>query len=154
MEPSPLSHSHYLRYVRDFPELSLETERELCLRWRDHHDIFAARQLAGSHLRLVVKTARTYAGYGLPQDDLIGEGHMGLMRALCRFDPSRGVRFASWAVWWVRAAILEYIMRNCPFLKFGATGSLAALQQEFGLTVANVVTTAKVQLEGSHVQLF
>jgi RNA polymerase sigma-32 factor len=101
--------------------LSLETEQELCLRWRDHHDISAAHQLVGSHLRLVVKAATDYRGYGLPQEDLIGEGHVGLMRALCRFDPSRGVRFASYAILWVRAAILEYVMHNWSVVKIGTT---------------------------------
>jgi RNA polymerase sigma factor (sigma-70 family) len=103
--------------------LGIETEQDLCLRWHDHHDTSAAHQLVGSHLRLVVKTARTYRGYGLPQDDLIGEGHMGLMRAVCRFDPCRGVRFSSYAIWWIRAAILEYIMHNWSVVKIGTTGA-------------------------------
>jgi RNA polymerase sigma-32 factor len=123
MELSSLSLNHYLRDVRAFPILSLETEQELCFRWRDHHDITAAHELVGSHLRLVVKTARAYRGYGLPQEDLIGEGHIGLMRAVCRFDPRRGVRFATYAIWWVRAAILEYVMHNWSVVKIATTGA-------------------------------
>jgi len=75
--------------------LSAEAERALCYRWRDHHDISAAQQLVGSRLRLVARIAKVYHGYGLPLEDLIGEGHVGMMRALCRFDPDRDVRFAT-----------------------------------------------------------
>jgi RNA polymerase sigma-32 factor len=92
MEPGPLTFNHQFRDVRPLPVLSLETEQELCLRWRDHHDISAAHQLAGSHLLLVVKAASAYRGFGLPQEDLIGEGVMGLILAVCRYDPSWSVR--------------------------------------------------------------
>jgi Sigma-70 region 2 len=104
--------SRYFRGVRSFPMLSAEAERALCYRWRDHHDISAAHQLVGSHLRLVARIAKVYRGYGLPLEELIGEGHVGMMRALCRFDPDRGVRFATYALWWVRASIQEYILHN------------------------------------------
>ena len=123
MELSPLLFNHYLRDVDAFPVLGLETEQELCFRWCDHHDIFAAHQLAGSHLRLVVKIARSYRGWGLPQEELIGEGHIGLMRAVCRFDRTRGVRFATYAIWWVRAAILEYVMHIWSAVKVGTTSA-------------------------------
>src|SRR5690349_6589122 len=108
MEVRPLSLNHYLPNVRAFPILSLETEQELCFRWRHHHDISAARQLVGSHLRLVAKTARAYRSYGLPHEDLIGEGHIALMRTVCRFDPSRGVRFATYAIGWGRHSAVRH----------------------------------------------
>jgi len=115
--------SRYIREVHKFPMLSSEVEQELCRRWRDHHDSSAAQQLVSSHLRLVVKIAMGYRGYGLPSEELIGEGHVGLMRAVCRFDVDRGVRFATYAIWWVRAAIQEFILRNWSLVKMGTTAS-------------------------------
>jgi RNA polymerase sigma-32 factor len=103
--------------------LSVDVEQALCRRWRDHHDSSAAQQLVSSHLRLVVKIALGYRGYGLPSEELVGEGQVGLMRAVCRFDPDRGVRFATYAIWWVRAAVQEYILRNWSLVKMGTTAS-------------------------------
>jgi RNA polymerase sigma-32 factor len=103
--------------------LSAEAERALCYRWCDHHDISAAHQLIGSHPRLVARVGKVYRGYGLPLEDLIGEGYVGMMRALRRFEPDRGVRFASYALWWVRASIQEYIVHNWPAVKIGTTAS-------------------------------
>ena len=129
MEPNPPSAStgdnlsRHIREIRKYPMLSAEAEDALCRRWSDHHDISAAHQLVGSHLRLVVKIARGYRGYGLPSEELISEGHVGLMRAVCRFDPDRGARFATYAIWWVRAAIQEYILHNWSLVKLGTTGS-------------------------------
>jgi len=129
MEPSRLSAntgdslSSYIRQVHKFPMLSADVEQALCYRWRDHHDISAAHQLVSSHLRLVVKIALGYRGYGLPSEELVGEGHVGLMRAVCRFDPDRGVRFATYAIWWVRAAVQEYILRNWSLVRIGTTAS-------------------------------
>lgn len=101
---TPTGHlSWYCRGVRSYPRLSTEAERALCYRWCDRHNISAAHQLVGSHLRLVVGVAEVYRRYGLPLEDLIGEGYVGVMRALCRFEPDRGVWFASYALWWVRA---------------------------------------------------
>jgi RNA polymerase sigma-32 factor len=113
--------SRYFCAVRTYPMLSTDEEQTLCHRWRDRHDISAAHQLVASHLRLVIKTARIYLGYGLPLEDLVGEGQIGLMLALCRFDPSRGVRFSTYAICWVRAQIREYILRNWSSVKFGTT---------------------------------
>lgn len=113
--------SWYIHEIRKFPMLGAELEQALCIRWRDNHDISAAHQLAGSHLRLVVRIVKGYRGYGLPSEELIGEGHVGLMRAICRFDPDRGVRFATYAIWWVRAAIQEYILHNWSMVKLGTT---------------------------------
>jgi RNA polymerase sigma-32 factor len=129
MEPSRSSgntsgnRSWYIREIHKFPVLSAEVEQALCRRWRDRHDISAAHQLAESHLRLVVRIAMGYRGYGLPWEELIGEGHVGLMRAVCRFDPDRGVRFSTYAIWWVRASIQDYILHNRSLVKMGTTGS-------------------------------
>ena len=115
--------SRYIREIRKFPMLSAEAEQALCRRWSEHHDISAAHQLAGSHLRLVVATAMRYRGYGLPSEELIGEGHVGLMRAICRFDPDHGARLSTYAIWWIRAAIQEYILHNWSLVKLGTTAS-------------------------------
>jgi RNA polymerase sigma-32 factor len=115
--------SFYIRQTRAFPILSAEVERSLSERWRERHDASAMRQLVGSHLRLLVKVAMGYRNYGLPTDDLIGEGHLGLMHAVCRFDPDRGARFATYAIWWMRAAIQAYILRNWSLVKIGTTAS-------------------------------
>jgi RNA polymerase sigma-32 factor len=115
--------SRYVRETRKFPMLSAEEEQALCHHWRDNHDISAAHRLASSHLRLVAKFAMNYRGYGLPSEDLIGEGHLGLMRAVCRFDPDRGVRFATYATWWVRAAIQEHVLHNWSLVKMGTTAA-------------------------------
>jgi RNA polymerase sigma-32 factor len=115
--------SRYVHRIRAFPILSPEAEQDLCRRWCDRYDISAADQLVGSHLRLVVKIARGYRGYGLPIEDLVGEGQVGLMRAICRFDPDRGVRFATYALWWVRAAIQAYVLHNWSLVKIGTTGA-------------------------------
>jgi RNA polymerase sigma-32 factor len=129
MEPSPLpinpghNLSRYILQTRKFPMLDAEVEQALCRRWRDDNDISAAHQLVGSHLRLVVKIAMGYRGYGLASEELIGEGQVGLMRAVSRFDPDRGVRFSTYAIWWVRAAIQEYILRNWSLVKMGTTSS-------------------------------
>ncbi|MBW7851494.1 MAG: RNA polymerase sigma factor RpoH [Rhodospirillales bacterium] len=113
----------YLREIRGFPMLSAENEQELARRWRDRQDPEALRQLVGSHLRLAFKIARGYRGYGLPLGDLIAEGNLGLMQAATRFDPDRGFRFATYAVWWVRATIQEYILHNWSLVKIGTTAA-------------------------------
>lgn len=113
----------YLREIRGFPMLSAEKEQALARRWRDRQDPEALRQLVGSHLRLAFKIARGYRGYGLPLGDLIAEGNLGLMQAATRFDPDRGFRFATYAVWWVRATIQEYILHNWSLVKIGTTAA-------------------------------
>jgi len=123
---SPNSGDHLSRYVREVhksPMLSAEAEQTLSYRWRDHHDISAADQLVRSHLRLVVKIAIGYHRCGLPLEELISEGHVGLMRAVCRFDPDRGARFATCATWWVSAGIQEYVLRNWSMVKAGTTAA-------------------------------
>ncbi|HET6519764.1 MAG TPA: RNA polymerase sigma factor RpoH [Geminicoccaceae bacterium] len=113
----------YLQQVRKFPMLAADEERRLAERWRDAQDPEAARLLVGSHLRLVVKIARGFRGYGLPLGDLIAEGNVGLMQALAKFDPERGFRFATYAMWWIRAAIQEYILHNWSLVKMGTTAA-------------------------------
>jgi len=111
----------YISTVNRFPLLSAEEERSLAKRLRDHNDLDAARQLILSHLRLVVAVARGYLGYGLPHADLIQEGNIGLMKAVKRFDPERGVRLVSFAIHWIKAEIHEYILRNWRLVKVATT---------------------------------
>jgi RNA polymerase sigma-32 factor len=103
--------------------LSLEREQELSLRWRDSGDRAALDELVGSHLRLVVKVARRFAGYGHPLEELVSEGCVGLMQAAERFDPDRGNRFSTYAMWWIRAAIQEYILRSASLVRMGTTAT-------------------------------
>jgi RNA polymerase sigma-32 factor len=112
---------HYIQAVNRFPLLTAEEEADLGRRWRDHEDVHAASQLVLSHLRLVVAVSRNYLGYGLPQADLIQEGNVGLMKAVRRFDPERGVRLVSFALHWIRAEIHEYILRNWRLVKVATT---------------------------------
>ena len=121
--PSPAASSleSYIQTVNRFPMLTPERETELARRLRDEDDIAAARELVMSHLRVVVSVARGYMGYGLPQADLIQEGNIGLMKAVKRFDPERGVRLVSFAVHWIRAEMHEYILKNWRIVKVATT---------------------------------
>jgi RNA polymerase sigma-32 factor len=112
---------HYIQAVNRFPLLSADQEVALGRRWREQEDVEAARQLVLSHLRLVVAVSRNYMGYGLPQADLIQEGNIGLMKAVRRFDPERGVRLVSFALHWIRAEIHEYVLRNWRLVKIATT---------------------------------
>ena len=111
----------YMRTIKTFPVLSAEEEYDLATRLRKNNDIEAAKGLIVSHLRLVASIARGYAGYGLPQADLIQEGNIGLMKAVRRFDPERGVRLVSFAMHWIKAEIHEYIVRNWRLVKVATT---------------------------------
>jgi len=111
----------YIQAVNRFPLLSAAQEVDLGRRLRDHNDLEAARELVLSHLRLVVAVSRNYLGYGLPQADLIQEGNVGLMKAVRRFDPERGVRLVSFALHWIKAEIHEYILRNWRLVKIATT---------------------------------
>jgi len=113
----------YYAEIRRFPMLEAQEELELARRWREHRDRDAAQHLVGSHLRLVVKIAAGYAGYGLPAGEIIAEGNVGIMRALERFDPDRGSRFATYATWWIRASIQEFILRSKSLVKIGTTAN-------------------------------
>ncbi|MBX5453172.1 MAG: RNA polymerase sigma factor RpoH [Acidobacteriia bacterium] len=121
--PSEGNLARYLQEIRKYPMLSAEEELELARRWRDAHDIEAAHKLVTSHLRLVAKIAMGYRGYGLPLSELISEGNVGMMQAVKRFDPDRGFRLATYAMWWIRAAIQEYILHNWSLVKMGTTAA-------------------------------
>jgi RNA polymerase sigma-32 factor len=113
----------YLQEIRKFPMLSREAELSLSRRWRDHDDVAAAHRLVTSHLRLVAKIAMGYRGYGLPVGDLISEGAVGMIQAIKRFDPDRGFRLATYAMWWIRTAIQEYILHSWSLVKMGTTAA-------------------------------
>jgi RNA polymerase sigma-32 factor len=115
--------SRYLQEIRKFPMLELEQEYMLAKSWRDHGDTDAAHQLVTSHLRLVAKIAMGYRGYGLPLGELIAEGNVGMMQAVKRFDPERGFRLATYAMWWIRASIQEYILHSWSLVKMGTTAA-------------------------------
>lgn len=115
--------NHYLQSIRKFPMLTAEEELRLALLWRDQKDVKAAHTLVTSHLRLVAKIAMGYRGYGLPLGELIGEGNVGMMQAVQRFDPDRGFRLATYAMWWIRAAINEYVLRNWSLVRMGTTAA-------------------------------
>jgi RNA polymerase sigma-32 factor len=115
--------SQYFRDIHKFPMLTFQDEQSLARRWRDAQDRDAAHQLIASHLRLVAKIAMGYRGYGLPVAELISEGNIGMIRAVERFDPDRGFRLASYAMWWIRAAIQEYVLHSWSLVKMGTTSA-------------------------------
>ena len=110
----------YLAEVRQMPYLEAEEEHLLAVQWRDHKDRTAAAKLVTSHLRLVARLALGYRGYGLALSDLVSEGSLGLLKAVERFDPERRVRLSTYATWWIRAAIQEYILRSWSLVKMGS----------------------------------
>src|SRR3954468_8663100 len=115
--------SRYLSEIRTFPMLEPEEEFMLAKRFREHEDSEAAHRMVTSHLRLVAKIAMGYRGYGLPIAEVVSEGNVGLMQAVKRFDPDRGFRLSTYAIWWIRAAIQEYILRSWSLVKMGTTGN-------------------------------
>jgi RNA polymerase sigma-32 factor len=115
--------TRYLQDIRKFPMLPPEEEYLLAKRFREHGDATSANRLVTSHLRLVAKIAMGYRGYGLPLGELIGEGNVGMMQAVRRFDPDRGFRLATYAMWWIRAAIQEYILHSWSLVKMGTTAA-------------------------------
>ena len=115
--------NRYLQEIRKFPLLEPEEEYMLAKRWVDHQDSGAAHQMVTSHLRLAAKLAMGYRGYGLPQAEVISEANVGLMQAVKRFDPEKGFRLATYAMWWIRASIQEYILRSWSLVKLGTTSA-------------------------------
>ncbi len=115
--------SHYLEEIRRFPMLEPQEEYMLARSWREHGDREAAHKLVTSHLRLVAKIAMGYRGYGLPISEVISEGNVGLMQAVKRFEPEKGFRLATYAMWWIKAAIQEYILRSWSLVKMGTTAN-------------------------------
>jgi len=124
--PSLVSDSNLARYlaeIRQFPMLEQSEEFMLAKRWKEHQDTEAAHKMVTSHLRLVAKIAMGYRGYGLPMSEVISEGNVGLMQAVKRFDPDKGFRLATYAMWWIRAAIQEYILHSWSLVKIGTTAA-------------------------------
>jgi RNA polymerase sigma-32 factor len=115
--------SRYLQEIRKFPLLAADEEFMLAKRWREHADSEAAHKLVTSHLRLVAKIAMGYRGYGLPLSELISEGNVGMMQAVKRFEPDKGFRLATYAMWWIRASIQEYILHSWSLVKMGTTAA-------------------------------
>ena len=115
--------SRYLTEIRKYPLLDKDQEFMLANRWRDHEDPEAAEKMVTSHLRLVAKIAMGYRGYGLPIGEVISEGNVGLMQAVKKFDPDKGFRLATYAMWWIRASIQEYILRSWSLVKLGTTAA-------------------------------
>ena len=115
--------TRYLEEIRRFPMLEPQDEYMLAKRWREHGDRDAAHKLVTSHLRLVAKIAMGYRGYGLPISEVISEGNVGLMQAVKRFEPEKGFRLATYAMWWIKAAIQEYILRSWSLVKMGTTAN-------------------------------
>ena len=144
--------SRYLQEIQKFPMLEPEEEFMLAKRWREHDDTQSAHKLVTSHLRLVAKIAMGYRGYGLPIGEVISEGNIGLMQAVKRFDPDRGFRLATYAMWWIRAAIQEYILRSWSLVKLGTT----ATQKRLFFNLRKVKSQIKAFEEGDltpeHVQ--
>ena len=134
----------YLREIKNFPMLKLEEEYTLAKSWKDRKDINAAHKLVTSHLRLVAKIAMGYRGYGLPISDLISEGNVGLMQAVKRFDPDRGFRLATYAIWWIRASIQEYILHSWSLVKIGTT----AAQKKLFFNLRKIKNELKLINEG------
>ena len=122
--PSPdQGMSRYLQEIRKFPMLEPEEEYMLAKRWVDHQDTAAAHKMVTSHLRLAAKIAMGYRGYGLPQAEVVSEANVGLMQAVKRFDPEKGFRLATYAMWWIRASIQEHILRSWSLVKIGTTSA-------------------------------
>ncbi len=115
--------ARYLEEIRRFPMLEPQEEYMLAKRWQEHEDTEAAQRLVTSHLRLVARIAMGYRGYGLPISEVISEGNVGLMQAVKRFDPDKGFRLATYAMWWIKAAIQEYILRSWSLVKMGTTAA-------------------------------
>ena len=136
--------THYLERIQRFPMLDRQEEFMLAKRWRESGDRDAAHELVTSHLRLVAKITKGYRGYGLPMADMISEGHVGLMRAVERFEPERGFRFATYAVWWIKAAIQEYILHSWSLVKMGTSAN----QKKLFFNLRKAKSTISVLDEG------
>ena len=121
--PSNGGLASYFREIWKFPLLAREEEQMLAVRWREQGDVDAAHKLVTSHLRLVAKIAMKYRGYGLPVADLVSEGNIGLMKAVKKFDPDKGFRLSTYAMWWIKAAITEYILKSWSMVKLGTVAS-------------------------------
>ena len=136
--------SRYLQRIRHYPMLGVEEEFELAKRWLEHEDSESAARLINSHLRLVAKIAKGFQGYGLPLGELISEGNVGMMQAIRRFDPDSGFRFSTYAMWWIRASIQEYVLHSWSMVKMGTT----AAQKKLFFNLRKLKAQIKASEEG------
>jgi RNA polymerase sigma-32 factor len=143
--------SRYLSEIRKFPLLSPEDEYMFAKRWQQHEDPEAARRLVTSHLRLVAKIAMGYRGYGLPVSEIVSEGNVGLMQAVKRFDPDKGFRLATYAMWWIRASIQEYVLRSWSMVKMGTTAAQKKLFFNLRKAKSNIGAIEEGDLTPEHV---
>ena len=143
--------SRYLAEIHKFPLLEPQEEYMLAKSWREHEDTQAAHRLVTSHLRLVAKIAMGYRGYGLPINEVIAEGNIGLMQAVKRFEPDRGFRLATYAMWWIRAAIQEYILRSWSLVKMGTTAAQKKLFFNLRRTKGQIEALEEGDLRPEHV---
>ena len=144
--------ARYLEEIRRFPMLEPNQEYMLAKRWQEHEDGDAAQQLVTSHLRLVAKIAMGYRGYGLPIGEVVSEGNVGLMQAVKRFDPDRGFRLATYAMWWIRASIQEYILRSWSLVKMGTTAAQKKLFFNLRRTKGQLQALEEGDLKPEHVK--
>jgi RNA polymerase sigma-32 factor len=145
--------SGYLGDIRRFSILEKELEYRLAKRWREEGDRKAADQIVTSHLRLAAKIAMNYRGYGLPISEIISEGNVGLMQAINRFEPERGFRFATYAIWWIRASIQDYILRSWSLVKIGTTASQKKLFFKLRSAKAKIAALEHAELRPDQVRL-
>jgi RNA polymerase sigma-32 factor len=143
--------SRYLEEIRRFPMLEPDEEFMLAKRWQEHQDTEAAHKLVTSHLRLVGRIAMGYRGYGLPMGEVISEGNVGLMQAVKRFDPDKGFRLATYAMWWIRASIQEYILRSWSLVKMGTTASQKKLFFNLRRVKGQIQAIEEGELKPEHV---
>ena len=156
LRPTPAirrSGSSYLTDIRRFSMLEKEHEYKLAKRWREQGDRKAADQIVTSHLRLAAKIAMNYRGYGLPISEIISEGNVGLMQAINRFEPERGFRFATYAIWWIRASIQDYILRSWSLVKIGTTASQKKLFFKLRSAKAKIAALEHAELRPDQVRL-
>jgi RNA polymerase sigma-32 factor len=147
------SGSGYLGDIRRFPFLEREAESRLARRWREHGDRKAADQIVTSHLRLVVKIAMNYRGYGLPLSEIMSEGNIGLMQAMDRFEPEKGFRFATYAIWWIKASIQDYILRSWSLVKIGTTANQKKLFFKLRSAKARIAALENTDLRPDQVEV-
>src|ERR1035437_4944297 len=144
--------SRYLAEIRKFPMLEPQQEYMLAKRWKEHEDPEAAHRMVTSHLRLVAKIAMGYRGYGLPIGEVVSEGNVGLMQAVKKFEPDKGFRLATYAMWWIRASIQEYILRSWSLVKMGTTAAQKKLFFNLRRAKSEISALEEGDLHPDHVQ--
>ncbi len=158
--PSDIGLARYFRDIWRFPILEPEEEFMLAQRWREHGDVDAAHKLVTSHLRLVAKMAMKYRGYGLPVADLLSEGNIGLMKAVKKFEPERGFRLATYAIWWIKASMTEYVLRSWSMVRMGTMATqkklffnLRRLKSKLGILDNGDLDGAQAKLLSDHLDV-